>query len=87
MRSLWSDELAPHCQLEPKPANLPNIYKLGKIPRQLWLLGEKLESRFGKLGREYKNIVFDKECLHSDPTLEWVTPARSPGKKIVGRPC
>jgi superfamily II DNA or RNA helicase len=67
-------QAAPHCQLEPKPGNLPNIYKLGKVPRQLWPLGEKLESRFGKLGREYKNIVFDKECLHHDPTLEWVTP-------------
>lgn len=36
--------------------------------------GEKLETRFGKLGREYKQIVFDKDLLTVDPTLEWVTP-------------
>jgi hypothetical protein len=51
-----------------------HIYKLGKIPRSLWPVGERLEPRFGKLGREYKNIVFDKALLSKDPTLEWVTP-------------
>lgn len=67
-------DAAPLCNLEPKPGNIPNIYKLGKVSRQLWPLGEKLESRFGKLGKEYKTIVFDKELLKNDPTLEWVTP-------------
>jgi hypothetical protein len=51
-----------------------HVYKLGKIPRSLWPVGERLEPRFGKLGREYKNIVFDKALLSKDPTLEWVTP-------------
>jgi superfamily II DNA or RNA helicase len=51
-----------------------HVYKLGKIPRTLWPVGERLEPRFGKLGREYRNIVFDKEYLKRDPTLEWVTP-------------
>lgn len=51
-----------------------HVYKLGKVPRSLWPVGERLEPRFGKLGREYKNIVFDKEYLKRDPTLEWVTP-------------
>ena len=51
-----------------------HIYKLGKVPRSLWPVGERLEPRFGKLGRDYKNIVFDKEYLKRDPTLEWVTP-------------
>jgi superfamily II DNA or RNA helicase len=51
-----------------------HVYKLGKVPRTLWPVGERLEPRFGKLGREYKNIVFDKEHLKRDPTLEWVTP-------------
>ena len=51
-----------------------HIYKLGKVPRTLWPVGETLEPRFGKLGREYKNIVFDKEYLKRDATLEWVTP-------------
>jgi hypothetical protein len=40
----------------------------------LWEVGEKLEPRFGKLGKEYKTIVFDKELLKRDSTLEWVTP-------------
>ncbi|MDQ0286289.1 superfamily II DNA or RNA helicase [Desulfofundulus luciae] len=51
-----------------------HVYRVGRIPRTLWPLGERLESRFGKLGREYKNIVFDKNLLKGDPTLEWVTP-------------
>ena len=51
-----------------------HVYKLGKVPRTLWPVGERLEPRFGKLGRDYKNIVFDKEYLKRDPTLEWVTP-------------
>ncbi|MCI0540385.1 MAG: DUF3883 domain-containing protein, partial [Verrucomicrobiales bacterium] len=51
-----------------------HIYRLGKIPRTLWPVGERLEPRFGRLGREYKSIVFDKENLKRDATLEWVTP-------------
>ena len=37
-------------------------------------IGDALEHRFGRLGREYAQIVFDKELLKADPTLEWVTP-------------
>ena len=51
-----------------------HVYKLGKVPRTLWPVGERFEPRFGKLGREYRTIVFDKEYLKRDPTLEWVTP-------------
>ena len=51
-----------------------HVYRLGKVPRTLWPIGERLEPRFGKLGREYKQIVFDKTLLTDDPTLEWVTP-------------
>ena len=51
-----------------------HVYRVGKVPRVLWPIGERLEPRFGKLGREYKNIVFDKALLPKDPTLEWVTP-------------
>jgi hypothetical protein len=29
---------------------------------------------FVTFGHEYKQIVFDKELLKDDPTLEWVTP-------------
>jgi superfamily II DNA or RNA helicase len=50
------------------------IYRVGRVPRTLWPIGEQLEPRFGKLGREYKQIVFDKKFLSDDATLEWVTP-------------
>jgi superfamily II DNA or RNA helicase len=52
----------------------PHTYNVGRIPRTLWPIGERLERRFGKLGRQYKNIAFDKVLLEGDPTLEWVTP-------------
>ena len=52
----------------------PHVYHIGRIPRTLWPIGERFEPRFGKLGREYKQIVFDKEQLQEDPTLEWATP-------------
>ena len=51
-----------------------HIYRVGRIPRHLWPVGDKLEPRFGKLGKEYKQIVFDKTLLAKDPTCEWVTP-------------
>jgi len=54
--------------------NARHLYKLGKVPRNLWPIGERLEPRFGKLGREYKQVVFDKRLLLTDPTSEWVTP-------------
>lgn len=50
------------------------VYRVGRVPRNLWPIGERLEPRFGKLGREYKTIAFDKAHLAKDPTLEWVTP-------------
>lgn len=51
-----------------------HIYKIGRIPRNLWPIGERLEPRFGKLGRDYRQVVFDKALLSQDPTSEWVTP-------------
>jgi superfamily II DNA or RNA helicase len=51
-----------------------HIYRVGKIPKTLNPIAERLEPRFGKLGKEYKRIVFDKVILTEDPTLEWVTP-------------
>lgn len=51
-----------------------HVYRLGRVPRHLWPMGDKLEPRFGKLGKEYKQIAFDKALLTKDPTLEWVTP-------------
>ena len=51
-----------------------HVYRIGKVPRTLAPIGERLEGRFGKLGRDYQKIVFDKALLPADPTLEWVTP-------------
>jgi hypothetical protein len=50
------------------------VYRVGKVPRNLWPVGERLEPRFGRLGHEYKVVAFDKAALVDDPTLEWVTP-------------
>lgn len=53
----------------------PHIYRSGgKVPRSLWQIGEEQEGRYGKLGREYKQIVFDKALQARDSTAEWVTP-------------
>ncbi|HVT24167.1 MAG TPA: DUF3883 domain-containing protein [Rhizomicrobium sp.] len=57
-----------------EPQRGRDTFRIGRIPRHLWPIGEALEPRFGRLGREYKQIVFDKEKLKADPTAEWVTP-------------
>ena len=68
-------EAAPLAGIHPKETGKDkHIYRVGRIPRNLWPIGERLEPRFGKLGREYKQIAFDKKRLGDDPTLEWVTP-------------
>lgn len=51
-----------------------HVYRVGKVPKTLSPIGERLEPRFGKLGREYQRVVFDKRLLGDDATLEWVTP-------------
>jgi superfamily II DNA or RNA helicase len=51
-----------------------HVYRVGKIPKTLSAIAEKLEPRFGRLGREYQRVVFDKRLLGDDATLEWVTP-------------
>lgn len=68
-------QAAPLAGIHPKEsAKGQPAFRIGRIPRTLWPLGERLEPRFGKLGREYKQVVFDKRLLTDDPTLEWVTP-------------
>jgi superfamily II DNA or RNA helicase len=65
----------PIAGVNPRPVTkASHIYRIGKIPRTLQPIGERLEGRFGKLGREYQKIVFDKALLPQDATLEWVTP-------------
>lgn len=51
-----------------------HLYRVGKVPRTLWPAGERMEPRFGKLGREYKQVVFDKRLLERETSAEWVTP-------------
>lgn len=56
-------------------ASAGKVYRVaGRMPRALTDIGERLVERFGRLGREYKQIVFDQVPLKDDPTLEWVTP-------------
>jgi hypothetical protein len=66
---------APIAGVNPRPSQKDgHVYRVGRIPRTLAPIGERLEVRFGKLGRDYQKIVFDKALLSADPTLEWVTP-------------
>ena len=66
---------APIAGVHPRPvAKDAHVYRVGRVPRTLQSVGERLEPRFGRLGREYQKIVFDKALLTSDATLEWVTP-------------
>jgi len=51
-----------------------SVFNVGRVPRPLLAVGERLEPRFGPLGKEYRSITFDKRNLTDDPTLEWVTP-------------
>ncbi|MCG8418455.1 MAG: SNF2-related protein [Proteobacteria bacterium] len=51
-----------------------HVFRVGKIPKTLTPIAERLEPRFGRMGREYQRIVFDKRLLSDDATLEWVTP-------------
>lgn len=66
---------APIAGLQPRETTKDShTYRVGRVPRTLRPIGEQLEPRFGKLGQEYRQIVFDKAFLTKDPTLEWVTP-------------
>jgi len=68
-------QAAPIAGLYPKEIQKDkHVYRIGRVPRTLWPVGERLETRFGKLGREYKQGAFDKRFLTDDPTLEWITP-------------
>ena len=79
---------APETGLSLKPIDLPggrqvgkdrttstcSLYRVGKVPRHLLQIGDLQEGRFGRLGREYGKVVFDKSLLAHEPTLEWITP-------------
>jgi superfamily II DNA or RNA helicase len=66
---------APESGLQAKPTTpSSHVYRIGKVPRNLIPIGDRQESKFGRLGRDYGKIAFDKVIIPSDPTLEWVTP-------------
>lgn len=68
-------DAAPECGLRPKQtAKQSHIYRIGRTPRNLLPIGDAQEDRFGRLGREYKLVAFNKDLLRDDPTLDWVTP-------------
>ena len=68
-------QAAPEVGLVPKQSGVDiDIFKVGKLPRSLSTVGERLEPRFGKLDKEYGLVAFAKDSLQKDPTLEWVTP-------------
>jgi hypothetical protein len=68
-------QAAPIAGIYPKEvAKGEQVYRIGRVPRTLWPIGEQLEPRFGKLGKDYKKIAFAKKLIEADPTLEWVTP-------------
>jgi hypothetical protein len=50
------------------------IFRVGKLPRNLLQVGERLEQRYGPIAREYKWIAFDRKALSDEPTIEWATP-------------
>lgn len=66
---------APESGLQPKQTTTTShVYRVGKVPRNLIPIGDRQEEKFGRLGREYGKIAFDKALIPTDPTLEWVTP-------------
>jgi hypothetical protein len=66
---------SPLAGINPSPIRgAARVYRVGRVPKTLAPIGERLEPRFGRLGREYQRIVFDKQLLGDDATLEWVTP-------------
>lgn len=67
-------ETAPLSDVKVKPTGDERVCRIGRLPRPLVAIGERLEPRFGKLGREYGRATFDKETLKRDGTLEWITP-------------
>jgi hypothetical protein len=52
----------------------PRAYRLGRLPRGLLQVGQRLERRYGRLAQEYKAIALDKCLVTAEATLEWVTP-------------
>ena len=41
-----------------EPQRGRHVFRIGRVPRHLWPIGERLEPRFGRLGREYRTGDF-----------------------------
>ncbi|MBV8855356.1 MAG: DUF3883 domain-containing protein [Acidobacteria bacterium] len=68
-------QAAPLIGIQPKETRQgSHLYRVGRISRPVVAAGERLEPQFGKIGREYNQIVFDKSLLLNEPAAEWVTP-------------
>jgi superfamily II DNA or RNA helicase len=66
---------APITGIQPKEVQgKPHVYRIGRLPRTVIAIGDQLETKHGKLGREYRQVVFDKIAAEKDPKSEWVTP-------------
>lgn len=66
------EEAAPLHGLRPESVG-PTV-RIGRVPRSVLQIGAELEARFGRVGKEYRQVVFDKAALKQAPTAEWVTP-------------
>lgn len=68
-------QAAPLSGLTVRPVSADgDVYRIGRVPRSLGAIGDALEQRYGRLGRDYDRIVFEKSLLAVDPRLEWITP-------------
>ena len=66
---------SPVSGVQPKEiAGKTKNYRIGRVPRPLQIIGERLEPKFGRLIREYKQVVFSREQVEKEPASEWVTP-------------
>lgn len=71
-------EAAPECGIKPKDVTKERkVYRLGKIPQSIVATGDASETRFGRIGRQYERVIFDKELLKTEATAEWVTPGHA----------
>ena len=55
----------------PDPAASSHVYRIGKVPRNLIPIGDQLEPRFGRLGREYGVDIIVRGHTHERTIKEY----------------